>query len=84
RSPIPFQGPVMLRHIGLYAYRVSTLRRLASEPPAMLEAAEKLEQLRALWLGIPIHVTIVAEAPGHGVDTEEDLARVRAIFQQRP
>jgi 3-deoxy-manno-octulosonate cytidylyltransferase (CMP-KDO synthetase) len=70
-----------LRHVGLYAYRARTLLELAAEPPAMIETAESLEQLRALWLGIPIHVTTVSEPPGHGVDTEEDLARARAHFE---
>ena len=70
-----------LRHVGLYAYRAKTLAELAAQPPVRLESAESLEQLRALWLGIPIHVTTVAEAPGHGVDTAEDLARARAHFQ---
>lgn len=72
-----------LRHIGLYAYRVKTLLALAAEQPAALEPAESLEQLRALWLGIPIHVTTVARPPGHGVDTEEDLVRARAVFASR-
>ncbi len=64
------------RHIGLYAYRVAVLRsfpRLASAP---CEQTESLEQLRALWQGIRIHVAEAAEAPPPGVDTEADLARV--------
>lgn len=69
-----------LRHLGLYAYRARTLRALASAPQAMAERAESLEQLRALAMGIPIHVTVIQEAPPHGVDTEEDLARVNEIF----
>jgi 3-deoxy-manno-octulosonate cytidylyltransferase (CMP-KDO synthetase) len=69
-----------LRHVGLYAYRVRTLATLAAQAPVALETAESLEQLRALWLGIPIHVSTVLEPPGHGVDTEEDLARARAHF----
>ncbi len=77
-------GSSFLRHIGLYAYRVGTLLQLAAEQPVMLEPAENLEQLRALWLGIQIHVSTVAEPPGHGVDTEDDLARVRAILRQGP
>ncbi len=77
-------GSSFLRHVGLYAYRVGTLLTLAAEEPVMLEPAESLEQLRALWLGIQIHVTTVSEPPGHGVDTEEDLVRVRAILQRGP
>jgi 3-deoxy-manno-octulosonate cytidylyltransferase (CMP-KDO synthetase) len=69
-------GVPFLRHLGLYAYRAGVLRRLASEAPRPAERAESLEQLRALALGIAIHVTVVDAAPGHGVDTEQDLARV--------
>jgi 3-deoxy-manno-octulosonate cytidylyltransferase (CMP-KDO synthetase) len=82
RAPIPFDrdgvGDVpRLRHLGLYAYRVGTLRALHAAPRGAYERAESLEQLRALELGIRIHVTVVDEAPPHGVDTEEDLERVR-------
>jgi 3-deoxy-manno-octulosonate cytidylyltransferase (CMP-KDO synthetase) len=63
-----------LRHIGLYAYRVGALKRLTALPPSALEAAEKLEQLRALDNGIAIAVGLARERPGPGVDTEEDLA----------
>ncbi len=73
-------GVPFLRHLGLYAYRASTLARLSTAPPAAIERAESLEQLRALTLGLPIHVTSVEEAPPHGVDTPEDLERVRAIL----
>lgn len=65
-----------LRHIGIYAYRAATLRRLAAEPGRAIERAESLEQLRALALGIRIQVSFIAGAPGHGVDTEDDAARV--------
>ena len=65
-----------LRHIGLYAYRAGTLRSLVEAPPSALEEAEKLEQLRAMALGIPIHVGVISEAPGHGIDTPEDVERV--------
>ncbi len=84
RATIPFHrdggGPEgMLRHIGLYAYRVSALKRLAALRPAPIEEAEKLEQLRALFYGIPIAVARAScTAPG-GVDTAEDLARVREL-----
>ena len=69
-----------LRHIGLYAYRVGVLKKLAQSAPAPTEKLEFLEQLRALYLGLPIHVTVVDEAPAHGVDTAEDLERVRKIY----
>jgi 3-deoxy-manno-octulosonate cytidylyltransferase (CMP-KDO synthetase) len=70
-----------LRHIGLYAYRVQTLQRLANERPTRIERLESLEQLRALWLGITIQVEIETEAPAHGVDTEEDLERVEELLR---
>lgn len=73
-----------LRHLGLYAYRVGALRRLAATPPCELEQIEKLEQLRALWLGMVIAVSVAREAPGPGVDTPEDLQRVAALLKNRP
>jgi 3-deoxy-manno-octulosonate cytidylyltransferase (CMP-KDO synthetase) len=69
------------RHLGLYAYRVGALRRLASAAPAPLELAEKLEQLRALYLGMAIVVGEAVEQPGPGVDTPADLERVRSLFR---
>ena len=66
------------RHIGIYAYRVRSLLELAAWPPTMLEETEKLEQLRALEHGMRIHLVALAEAPPAGVDTPEDLERVRA------
>lgn len=69
-----------LRHIGLYAYRVGTLKRFPTWPAAPLELTESLEQLRFMWQGerVAVHVTDIA--PAAGVDTPEDLARVRAVF----
>jgi 3-deoxy-manno-octulosonate cytidylyltransferase (CMP-KDO synthetase) len=72
-----------LRHIGVYAYRVSTLLSLSQARSAPLELAEKLEQLRALWLGMKIQVALVTELPAGGVDTEADLLRMRAFFEGR-
>jgi 3-deoxy-manno-octulosonate cytidylyltransferase (CMP-KDO synthetase) len=69
-----------LRHLGIYAYRVGALRRLAAAQPSPLELAEKLEQLRALELGMSIVVGIALERPGPGVDTPADLERVRAML----
>jgi 3-deoxy-manno-octulosonate cytidylyltransferase (CMP-KDO synthetase) len=66
------------RHIGLYAYRVAVLTRYPQLSPAMAEQAEALEQLRALWHGLRIHVAEAVEIPPPGVDTEADLARVAA------
>jgi 3-deoxy-manno-octulosonate cytidylyltransferase (CMP-KDO synthetase) len=70
-----------LRHIGLYAYRVGALKTLARTPPCLLEQYEQLEQLRALWCGMWIQVDIASETPPVGVDTEEDLRRVRALLE---
>jgi 3-deoxy-manno-octulosonate cytidylyltransferase (CMP-KDO synthetase) len=92
RAPVPwwrdgqsgdsFKGlpsPAPLRHVGIYGYRAGFLRQFPQLPPSPLEAMESLEQLRALWHGHPIAVHITQEAPGPGVDTPEDLARVRAL-----
>ncbi len=69
------------RHLGLYAYRVSALVALAAAPASALEFRERLEQLRALDLGLPILVGNAVVAPGPGVDTAEDLARVDALLR---
>lgn len=71
-----------LRHIGMYAYRVATLKQLTALPMAVIEGLEKLEQLRALWNGIHIQVAAIESAPGHGIDTQADLDRVRQIMAQ--
>ncbi len=72
------------RHIGLYAYRVRSLLRFAAWPPTELEGIEKLEQLRALEHGMSIHVLKLDSAPPPGVDTPEDLERLRAFVTQNP
>ena len=68
------------RHLGIYAYRVASLRRITAMPPSSLEMTEKLEQLRALQAGMRIVVAEARVKPGFGVDTEHDLARVRAAM----
>ena len=73
-------GFAPLRHIGIYSYRAAFLRAFARLAPAPLEQCEALEQLRALWHGHRIAVHVTAQPPGPGVDTPEDLARVRARF----
>ena len=73
--------PAPLRHIGIYAYRVGFLRCFPQLPQAPIEVTEALEQLRALWHGYRIAVHVSDSAPGPGVDTPEDLERVRALFQ---
>jgi 3-deoxy-manno-octulosonate cytidylyltransferase (CMP-KDO synthetase) len=92
RAPIPWHrqsfpgrpaalpdGVPYWRHVGLYAYRAGNLSRLAREAPSPAELAESLEQLRALHVGLRIHVAEAVEAPGPGVDTAEDLERVRRL-----
>lgn len=89
RSPLPawrdrpatqplLKAPLaVLRHIGLYAYRSDFLLRFPTMPPSPLEQMEMLEQLRVLWHGHDIAVHVTAHAPQGGVDTPEDLQRVR-------
>jgi 3-deoxy-manno-octulosonate cytidylyltransferase (CMP-KDO synthetase) len=88
RAPIPHsRGGGMpadaRRHIGLYAYRVAALRQLAATEPAPPERVERLEQLRALWLGLKIAIADASEIPPRGVDTAEDLEIIREIVRQR-
>jgi len=92
RAPIPWprdafaaQQPMphalgALRHIGLYAYRAGFLRTYAGLAASPLERHEMLEQLRVLWHGHRISLGITPTAPAPGVDTPDDLARVRALF----
>lgn len=92
RAPIPWwrdgfaQGitslpePRPLRHIGIYGYRVGFLRQFPQLSQAPIEVTEALEQLRAMWHGHRIAVHVTAQAPGPGVDTPEDLARVRKLL----
>ena len=95
RAPIPWwrdgavsgsapalASPPPLRHVGVYGYRAGFLRRFPDLEPAPLEATESLEQLRVLWHGERIAVHLSAGAPGSGVDTPEDLERVRRILAQ--
>jgi len=82
RAGIPFprgSAPAPLRHVGLYAYRVEFLRRYAALPPAPIEQAESLEQLRALWHGHRIAVLVWPGEAAPGVDTPQDLETVRAV-----
>ncbi|MBI3569674.1 MAG: 3-deoxy-manno-octulosonate cytidylyltransferase [Gammaproteobacteria bacterium] len=93
RAAIPWPREIMagkggsainaMRHIGLYAYRAGFVRRYASWPPCPPEEAEQLEQLRVLWHGERIVVHEAREMPEAGVDTPEDLERVRKIFLNR-
>lgn len=78
----PDTAPVY-RHIGIYAYRVATLKRFVSWPPAMLERSERLEQLRALSYGVRIHMQSANEEVPGGIDTPEDLERLRDYFRKK-
>ena len=93
RAPIPWwrdgfakgietlPQPAPLRHIGIYAYRVGFLQSFPTLQAAPNETGEALEQLRALWHGHKIAVHITPDVPGPGVDTPEDLERVRALYK---
>lgn len=73
-------GLPIYRHIGIYAYRVTFLKRFPALQPAPIEQFEALEQLRALWHGYRIAVLQTDSTPAPGVDTQEDLALVRKLF----
>jgi len=77
------EGLPIYRHYGLYAYRAGFLRRFPTLPPAPIERFEALEQLRALWHGERIAVEVTEGTPAPGVDTPEDLERVRALYAGR-
>ena len=91
RAPIPCDrdhepdtaSGLWVRHLGIYAYRGAFLKKYISEPPCDLEKTEKLEQLRALWMGAKIAV-IRTDDEGVGVDTPEDAVRIEAILRARP
>ena len=90
RAPIPFDrdkepdlaSGLYVRHLGIYAYRGGFLKRYIAEPPCDLEKTEKLEQLRALWMGAKIAVVRTTDE-GIGVDTPEDAERVAKILASR-
>ena len=87
RSMIPYRGNkgdrnLLLRHIGIYAYRTGFLKMYTDLPPCDLEKIEKLEQLRALYHGHSIQVEVCEDKLGIGVDTEADLEKARLINKQ--
>ena len=90
RLPIPcnrdaapdVSGGLYVRHLGIYAYRGEFLKRYIAEPPCALELTEKLEQLRALWMGARIAVVRTSDQ-GVGVDTPEDAERVAKLLASR-
>ena len=93
RAPIPWwrdgfasgaaalPAPAPLRHVGIYGYRAGFLRQFPLLAPAPMEQTEALEQLRAMWHGHRIAVHVTDHAPGVGVDTPEDLERVRSLWK---
>lgn len=80
REQLPAGVPYR-RHIGMYAYRAGLLHDFVAWGPCGLEQTESLEQLRALWNGVRIHVADALQAPPVGVDTPEDLERVRRLLE---
>jgi 3-deoxy-manno-octulosonate cytidylyltransferase (CMP-KDO synthetase) len=95
RAPIPYardayaaggrEPPARLpcyRHLGIYGYRAGFLRRYAKLAPSPLEQFESLEQLRVLWHGYRIAVTVSSHDVPPGVDTPQDLETVRALFDR--
>lgn len=96
RAPIPFDRQLNLentksisdklpsyRHIGMYAYRAVFLKQYQNMQVAGVEQAECLEQLRALWYGVKIHMSVTQEVPAHGVDTQADLERIESILAEQ-
>jgi 3-deoxy-manno-octulosonate cytidylyltransferase (CMP-KDO synthetase) len=94
RAPIPWDRDVLCdgskklpatmkpyRHLGIYAYRVGFLKKYAASDACLLESVESLEQLRVLWMGEKISIGIANNMPPAGIDTQEDLERVRASMQ---
>lgn len=90
RAPIPYSRDehtdeltvqTALRHHGIYSYRCAVLRQLIAAGPCDMEQCEKLEQLRALWLGITLRVGRASVRPGQGVDTAEDIAAVEGALK---
>lgn len=75
------QQSAVYRHIGMYGYRVSFLRQYGNMEVTSLERVEALEQLRALCYGVKIHMSVIDEPPGHGVDTPDDAVRVEALLK---
>jgi 3-deoxy-manno-octulosonate cytidylyltransferase (CMP-KDO synthetase) len=90
RSLVPFNrdghpsSRQPLRHVGIYSYRAGFLRQFPKLPQAPIEVSESLEQLRALWHGYKIAVHVSDAVPGLGVDTPEDLERVRKLWARMP
>ncbi len=84
RSCVPHGEGAKYHHIGVYAYKRAALERFVSAPPSGLEVSERLEQLRALELGLVIDCAILDGPPPNGVDTPEDLEAARRFFAKPP
>lgn len=88
RAPIPYSRngewprDAFLKHIGIYSYRAGFIHKYISMQPSPIEQYEKLEQLRVLWYGYKINVAKALADPGYGVDTQEDIEKVREIIKQ--
>ena len=91
RAPIPYdrnwventqimQDNAYFRHVGIYAYKASFIHEYIKLSPSHYEKIESLEQLRVLYHGYDIHVSIASQAPPHGVDTPEDLDRLNSYM----
>ncbi|WP_156843223.1 3-deoxy-manno-octulosonate cytidylyltransferase [Novosphingobium aquimarinum] len=92
RAPLPFARDradearaveAALLHVGIYGYPNALLQRICQEPPCSLETIEALEQLRFMWMGIPIQVTQLDRMPGKGVDTPEDARLVAQLIEEQ-
>jgi 3-deoxy-manno-octulosonate cytidylyltransferase (CMP-KDO synthetase) len=82
RLPAPSGDGPLYHHIGLYAYRRAALRAFVAAPQSTLEKRERLEQLRALSLGLTVHVSVVDTVP-LGVDTQADLEKARSLLEPK-
>lgn len=93
RAPIPWDRDLyakskdaltdampVYRHIGMYGYRVGFLNQYTQMSSSQIEQVESLEQLRALYHGVKIHMSVIDEPPGHGIDTPDDVARVESLL----
>ena len=82
RTPVPSGEGPLYHHIGIYTYRRDALAQFVAAPPAPLELREKLEQLRALSLGLRIEAAVIETIP-LGVDTPEDLEKAREMLRKK-
>ncbi|MEO1407465.1 MAG: 3-deoxy-manno-octulosonate cytidylyltransferase, partial [Pseudomonadota bacterium] len=81
RATVPAREGPLWHHVGVYAWRRTALDRFVAAPPSALELRERLEQLRALDLGMRIDCAVLSGPPPNGVDTPEDLEAARAVYR---